>query len=177
MLPRLEQAAGERSGAAAAPERNWTQDFENFITGKRQVYLGGSVNSRLLMALWAGATDRFSLICEPSDFKAILKKYPTNRLIIDDKFYEKIPEQKREGLRTTLLGLYREVGRFLTDMAHQAKQGDPTGCALMRHFMYQLAPKGKDHPQRTWNFVARDEDMISLILDDNDFALEPSEAQ
>lgn len=158
----------KRWGQTGQPHEHprWLMDFEQFIKGESTVYVGGSINARLITRFWEGP--RIVLICAPQDFKDSLGKFPKNRLIFDEKFMSRLPTRHKQKVMRSLVDLYRSCGEFLDDCARRAAH-DETAQKVVRHMMYILAPKVGDPDTKKWNFVVHEEDMVDLMIKDNSF--------
>lgn len=173
MIPEIQQAIGQTpSQDHGIGLQNWADDFQAFITGDRSIYLGASVNSRLLRRIWRPPyTTRISVLCEPKDFENVLKQFPANRLILSDNLMGRVKRTKRRAFKEGMIRIYRETSRFINEMALEAQRNTLSrGGEVIQQFMYHCAPTdAAEHSQRAWSFVTCEEDMIDLILKDNNF--------
>lgn len=172
IIPEIQSAIDDYSRPQdGRQEHNWSEDFQSFVTGTSQVYLGGSINSRLLMRVWLPNINRMAVLCEPKDFDAFIKNFPSNRLIISSRLKDQIARWKRNQFRSTVVKLYRYIGQFIHDVAVEARRThSDTVMPIIRQFMTEVAPQNNKHPEGMWNFVVHEEDMITILLDDSDFS-------
>ncbi len=157
----------KQSSTRKKQSSTWTSDFELFIQGLTDLYVGGSVNARLLNRIWLPyINDRIMLLCTPNDFQIVLDgDLPNNRVIFGREFINTVKNELP--VFEYIAELLRSCGRFLNECAVRAKQGEPLASNVIRHLMYLLAPQNNDYEARKWNFVVSEEDIVALLTEDN----------
>lgn len=134
-----------------------TADFEEFVRGERQIFMGGSIHARLLMNWWLKYSTTFLVLLRPVDFSELLAdEWPLhNRIWFGNSLNEKGP------LRQSIYSLYlRAADELFRPFTNGSKR-------MMRHFAGDLARRARRDPESYWNFVVDPEELGALLNQDN----------
>lgn len=143
--------------------------FDQFVGGHTQVYMGGSIHSRLILRWLRRPLQLILLLC-PQDFASLWKtKFPVpNILVFEKHFSQKLKEKKFRGLRNALYDSFAHGWEMLDALA-QAPADDAGSETLLRGLMAALVQPvwGPPAVDTRWSFIAHTDDMRSLIKEDN----------
>jgi len=169
----LEKAQRLRGGELRASENrsaSFEADFETFVQGTGNAFMGGSIHAQLLMRGWLRYSNRFVVLLRPHHMRAIVERPLTNRLVFGTRL------QNRATLRQALQNLYLSAGGVLDRIALDAQQQGRASNGALHHLMATLSPGRPVNPEARWSFVAHEQDMIHLLRADNHFNQQPAKA-
>lgn len=153
-------------------------DFESFIQGKINVFMGGSVHARLIKGWWMNGSEEIVELLGPEHIRYIRgRNWPLNKLVFSRGLSDN--RTKVRELRRELTALYRELAKLISLAAERAKKQDVGARRLIKYFMYILAKEQKSGQRGNlprWCFVTDEDAMLSLLSDDNSFSSEGQEA-
>jgi len=147
-------------------------DFESFIQGKINVFMGGSVNARLIKGWWMDGSEEIVELLGPEHIRDIRGgNWPLNKLVFSREFSGN--RTKVRELRKELTAIYRLLANLIGLAAGRAKKQDVGARRLIQYFMYTLAQeqkRGQGGNLPRWCFVTDEDAMLSLLSDDNSFS-------
>jgi hypothetical protein len=158
-------AVAKAPGAAFA-EETIEQEFERFISGQSDVFLGGAVQARLIQRWWCSEeVPRAIEVLNPNDVGMLSgKKVTRNGLLFKDELRKK----KYRPFRLALARLYKGIASLLTAAV---KTPGSQAQSLLGHLTAILAEADSqgDENSTKWAFVSDPEDLRVLLGHDNAF--------
>ncbi|MFC1724264.1 hypothetical protein ACFL4T_01465 [candidate division KSB1 bacterium] len=159
--------------------KNFDNDFENFISGESNIFLGGSNHSRQLLKWWNHNLEEFYILLGPNHFNSLLKNTipwpPRNRLVFSSNI-----RLNKSGAKKVLIEninrLFYEISNILYQIAYESDQNPHSESNdFIKYLMHELSKnltkeKNFNDPWR-WSFVADEWSMHHLLLKDNNFNL------
>jgi hypothetical protein len=160
-------------------QTDFDSDFEAFIGGETDIFIGGSVHARLLLNWWNFESTEFPVLLTPEHFDQIFKDSiswpPTNRLVLSEKI-RSINTRKSHELIDAINRLFLRLSMLLAEIAKESQREDNSIYRqlitfLMRILVENFELKTGDKNRWRWSFVADERSMHQLILIDNNFEL------
>jgi hypothetical protein len=146
-------------------------DFESFIQGEIDVFMGGSVHARLIKGWWMNGSEEIVELLGPEHIRCIRGgNWPLNKLVFSRDLSGNRPVARE--LRRELTALYHKLAYLIGLAAERAKKRDVGASRLIQYFMYTLAQEQKSDQRGNlprWCFVTDEDAMLSLLSDDNGF--------
>lgn len=150
-------------------EESFDNDFEDFLRGNVNAFMGGSVHAHLIKSWWQDCPDGFVDVLRPVHFEKLLEGlWPmSNRVVFGGKLVDY--SGSKTGLKEAIKELYKGLSSLLFDVASDSTKVEKAS-SMLHHFMSILAlsQKGEERHSR-WSFVTHKADMLSLLRDDNLF--------
>jgi hypothetical protein len=147
-------------------EQRVEKEFERFVSGQANVFLGGAVHARLIQRWWCSEeVPRAVEILNPSDVQTLNGNKPTRNGLL---FRDELRKGKYKRFRIALARLYKGIAMLLTTAV---KSRDPEADRLFGHLTAILAEADSRGDERNtkWAFVSDPEDLRLLLSRDNVF--------
>jgi len=155
----------EAPGGAFA-EKTVAKEFERFISGQSDVFLGGAVQARLIQRWWCSEeVPRAIEVLNPADIRTLSgNKVTRNGLLFKDELRKK----KYRPFRLALTRLYKGIASLLTAAV---KAQEPQAESFLGHLTAILAEADSqgDDNRTKWAFVSDPDDLRVLLGHDNLF--------
>jgi hypothetical protein len=167
------------NSSAWSKKVTFDQDFEDFIEGKKEVFIGGSVHARLLINWFNQGRLNFFPIIEPIHFEKIFENDsywpPTDRLVFSHTIRNGKKSSEVE-LRERLISLFKLIGFLVSSVASESRMGKNEKADTFINNLMSFLSKNREDDMNLkddwrWSFVADKKSMLQLILDDNNFKI------
>ena len=162
-----------QNGTFAFEERGTVtveEEFEQFVSGRANVFLGGAVHARLIQRWWcSNQVQRAVEVLSPSDIQMLMgEHWPTSNGLL---FREDLRGPRHKNFRLALTRLYRGIASLLHTAA---RSQDEPSRKLLGHLTAVLAEADWRRDKTKWAFVSDPEDLRLLLRQDNVFDVRDS---
>lgn len=157
-------------------EVRFDDDFESFISGDKDIFLGGSNHARLLTNWWNHGIEEYFVVLSPSHFKLLTPANswpPSNRLVLGRRITSKRSSDAQH-LKKNLNELFSQLALLIDKIAKESKDNDQSPSRKFVLYLMSLLSENQSHTMNfkdpwRWSFVADEDSMHQLLLEDNDF--------